>query len=234
MSVTMRALPICAALSLVALGASAANDARIGGVVQKDFSGATGMVVGSAAKDLYYRDDVYSGETVATPGNGSTALLFQDATRLQLGANSTVVLDRFVYDPDSQQGDASIKFSKGIFRWVTGEIKNKDAVKLATPTATLTIRGTDFKLFVGDDGTSIVEVLDGQVEMTPCNNGEPRSATSGQALKTTPSCGISAVGLSDVPRDPGVDGGGSGGGGTGAPGGSNPEHNSPPAGGNRG
>ena len=233
MSFTMRALPVCAALTLVTVGASAANDARIGGVIQKDFTGATGMVVGSAAKDLYYRDEVYSGETVATPGNGSTALLFQDATRLQLGANSTVVLDRFVYDPDSQQGDASIKFSKGIFRWVTGEIKNKEAVKLATPTATLTIRGTDFKLFVGSDGTSILEVLDGHVDMTPCNNGEPRSATAGQALKTTPSCGISAVGLSDVPRDPGVDGGG-GGEGTGAPGGSSPGHNSAPKGGQEG
>ncbi|HXQ41235.1 MAG TPA: FecR domain-containing protein [Candidatus Udaeobacter sp.] len=233
MSFTMRALPVCAALTLVAVGASAANDARIGGVIQKDFTGATGMVVGSAAKDLYYRDDVYSGETVATPGNGSTALLFQDATRLQLGANSTVVLDRFVYDPDSQQGDASIKFSKGIFRWVTGEIKNKEAVKLATPTATLVIRGTNFKLFVAGDGTSILQVFDGQVDMTPCNNGEPRSATAGQALKTTPSCGISQVGLSDVPRDPGVDGGG-GGEGTGAPGGSNPEHNSAPQGGHPG
>jgi hypothetical protein len=232
MSLTMRALPVCAALALVAVGASAANDSRIGGVVQKDFTGATGTTVGNVAKDLYYRDDVYSGETVATPGNGSTALLFQDATRLQLGANSTVVLDRFVYDPSSQQGDASLKFSKGIFRWVTGEIKNKDAVKLTTPTATLTIRGTDFKLFVGGDGTSILEVFDGQVDMTPCNNGEPKSATAGQALMTTPACNITQVGLSDVPTDPGTDGGG--GGGTGAPGGSNPEHNSPPQGGEGG
>lgn len=229
MSFTMRVLPVCAAVALVAVGASAANDARIGGVIQKDFTGARGTVVGNAAKDLYYRDDVFSGETVATPQNGSTALLFQDATRLQLGANSTVVLDRFVYDPGSQQGDASIKFSKGIFRWVTGEIKNKDAVKLATPTATLTIRGTDFKLFVANDGTSILEVIDGQMDMAPCNNGEPRTATAGQALKTTPSCSISMVGLSEVPRDPGVDEGG--GGGTGAPGGNTPEHGSPPAGG---
>ena len=95
---------------------------------------------------------------------------------------------------------------------------------------TLTIRGTNFKLFVDADGTSILQVFDGQVDMTPCNNDEPRSATAGQALKTTPSCGISQVGLSDVPRDPGVDGGGGGGDGTGAPGGSNPEHSSPPAG----
>ena len=227
MSMTMRALPVCAAIALAAVGASAATDSRIGGVIQKDFTGATGMVVGSAAKDLYYRDDVYSGETVATPGNGSTALLFHDATRLQVGANSTVVLDHFVYDPSSQQGDASIKFSKGIFRWVTGEIKDKDAVKLTTPTATLTIRGTDFKLYVAPDGTSILQVFEGQVDMTPCNNGQPKSATAGQALKTTPSCSITEVGLSNVPNDPGVD---QGGGGTGAPGGSNPQNGSPPAG----
>jgi hypothetical protein len=62
MSFTMRALPVCPALARVAAGASAASDSGIGGVVQKHFTGATGTVVGNVAKDIYYRDDVYSAE----------------------------------------------------------------------------------------------------------------------------------------------------------------------------
>jgi hypothetical protein len=35
---------------------------------------------------------------------------FADKTQIQLGANSTIVLDKFVYDPSSGTADAAIKF----------------------------------------------------------------------------------------------------------------------------
>ena len=219
MSFTMRALLLCSIGVLAAAAASAAQDSQIGGVVQKDYTGATGMRVGSASADLYFRDDVFAGETVSTPAGGSTALMFRDATRIQLGSSSSVVLDKFVYDPSSQQGDAAIKFGKGIFRFVTGEIKNKDAVKLSTPTASLTIRGTDLKIFVDADGSTTMQVLEGAADMTPCGGGPPVQAQAGQAVRTSAGCQVSSVGLSSLPHDSGVDGGGPGGGGTGAPGG---------------
>ena len=63
------------------------------------------------------------------------ALLLCGAAALgepMIGGASTVVLDRFVYDPDAGTGEAAISFSKGIFRFVTGGIKNKEAVQLHT------------------------------------------------------------------------------------------------------
>jgi hypothetical protein len=210
-----RRLPaICAATALLLAGASAFAEPQIGGVAQKDYMGATGTRTTASARDLYFNEDVFAGETVATPANGSTKLRFRDRTELQIGANSSVVLDRFVYDPGARTGDAAIKFGKGIFRFVTGDITNKDAVKLTTPTASLTIRGTDLKIFVDADGSTTMQVDEGEAVMTPCGGGNPVSAHAGQALKVSASCdGARAVGLSGVPHDPGVDGGGPGGGG---------------------
>src|SRR4051794_12694685 len=223
---TSRRLPaICAAAVLLLAGSSAFAEPQIGGVALKDYKGATGTRPTASARDLYFNQDVFAGETVATPANGSTKLRFLDRTELQVGANSSVVLDRFIYDPNARKGDAAIKFGKGIFRFVTGDIKNKDAVKLTTPTASLTIRGTDLKIFVDADGATTMQVDEGEAEMTPCGGGNPVRARAGQALKVSASCdGVRAVGLSAVPSDPGVDGGGPGGGG-----GSNNHPGNPPA-----
>ena len=216
MSRSSQLSPLYAALA-VALCASAVTspaqaDSKIGGVNQRDYKGATGAHTGGTASPLYFANDVFSGETVRTPEAGSTKLVFQDSTELSIGGNSTVVLDNFVYDPGSRTGDASINFTKGIFRFVTGDIQNKANVKLTTPTTSLTIRGTDFKVIVNDAGT-IVEVAKGAVEIKPCGGtAETRLVTPGEAARVSPSCSVSSVALSDVPTDPATDGGGSDGG----------------------
>src|SRR5258706_7101279 len=85
-------------------GASMAEP-LIGSVVLKDFKGATGTRVEASAEPLYFGHEVYSQETVSTPANGATVMRFHDQTQLQIGANSTVVLDRFVYDPNDHSAD---------------------------------------------------------------------------------------------------------------------------------
>src|SRR5262249_51187335 len=105
-------LALCCGAATVALLAEAAlAEPQIGAVVQKNFNGATGFRVASAtADDLIFERDVFTGETVKTPGSGSTVIRFQDKTQIQVGASSTIVLDKFVYDPASGTGDAAVKF----------------------------------------------------------------------------------------------------------------------------
>ena len=93
------------------------------------------------------------------------------------------MLDKFVYDPASGTGDAAIKFGTGVFRFITGDIKNKDAVKLTTPTTSLTIRGTKFILAVAADGTTTVGVLEGVVEVAPCGGNQPINENTGHAVQ---------------------------------------------------
>lgn len=202
----MRALfrrSLCCGAAIATLAATAAlADQQIGNVVQRDFNGARGLRVASAtADDLIFDHDVFAGETVKTPGSASTVIRFEDKTQIQVGANSTIVLDRFVYDPSSGTGDAAIKFGTGVFRFITGDIKNKDAVKLTTPTTSLTIRGTKFILAVGTDGSTTLGVIEGAVDVAPCGGAEPVRENSGQAVRVDTTCRSSSVSMGSVPTD---------------------------------
>lgn len=210
MSLLSRPRSICAAVAMVIAVSTAFAETKIGAVALQEYRGATGASAGSSATPLYFANEVYSGETVATPDAGATVLRFQDTTELRVGSSSTVVLDHFVYDPATRTGDAAINFSKGIFRFVSGDIQNKANVKLTTPTTSLTIRGTNFKVVVNDAGT-IVEVREGNVEIKPCG-GTPgtRLVGPGEAVLVTMACNVETVVLGDVPTDPGTDNGGSG------------------------
>lgn len=196
-------LALCCGAAIAALAATTAlADQQIGNVVQRDFNGAMGLRVAStAADDLIFDHDVFAGETVKTPGSASTVIRFEDKTQIQVGANSTIVLDKFVYDPSTGTGDAAIKFGTGVFRFITGDIKNKDAVKLTTPTTSLTIRGTKFILAVGPDGSTTLGVLEGAVDVTPCGGAQPVRENTGQAVRVDTGCRSTSVSMGSVPTD---------------------------------
>jgi hypothetical protein len=70
---------------------------------------------------------------------------FRDNSNLTLGENATVVVDRFVFDPDAGVGQAALNSAKGALRLVTGrvsEMPNKD-IKVRTSFGSLAVRGTD-------------------------------------------------------------------------------------------
>ncbi len=214
----------------------------IGTVVQKTFKGAVGTRASASTEPLYFGHEVFAQETVTTPADGSTVMRFHDQTQLQIGANSTVVLDRFVYDPNVDSADGSIKFAKGVFRYIAGQAKSEDNIKLSTPTTTLTIRGTKFIVFVADDGATTVSVIDGAVEVQPCGPGKSAHAGQGQTFQVKRSCDMAQVAFAAVPADVAIAGdynstedvGGSinrGGGGTNTPGAGPPSGGAPSGGG---
>jgi hypothetical protein len=175
------------AMVLGLMSSAAMADSQIGNVVQPDYSGATGTraVSSAALEELHFNRDVFAGETVKTPTDGSTVIKFQDQTQIQVGHNSTIVLDSFVYDPQTATSNGSIAFSKGVFRFISGTANDK-AVGLTTPTTTMAIRGTRVLINVGDDGSSDVGVVDGSVEVTPCGGGSPVTLTQGRPSASAP------------------------------------------------
>lgn len=175
----------CSAL-LYAVPATA--EPEVGAVAQRDFLGATGTRESGEQHDLHFNEQVYTNELVETGARATTNLVFLDRTSLYVGAQSQVRLDKFVYDPEQRLGDVAISFSKGAFRFVTGEIENKDNVSLKTPTATMTIRGTDLLIFVLSDGTSEVNVLSGAIDLLPCEADEPVRIEAGRAILISSSC----------------------------------------------
>jgi hypothetical protein len=83
---------------------------------------------------------VYSKELVHTGDNGAANLRFSDNSNLSVGPQSSVRLDKFVYDPNKSAGSAAVEAARGSFRFATGS-QSKGSYQIKTPYGTLGIRG---------------------------------------------------------------------------------------------
>ena len=136
-----RLLATCTALCvLFAASAFAQSETQIG-VTAAVNPQASGTPPVSDTRVLQVGTDVVSDERVTTTESGQVQMLFLDESALTIGPNSDVVLDRFVYDPDTKTGELVLAATKGVFRLVGGKISKATPVVLETPTATIGIRG---------------------------------------------------------------------------------------------
>ena len=92
---------------------------------------------------------------------GKVGITFEDDTKVQVNENSRLVIDDFVYDPKTKAGKLGAKIALGTVRYASGQIaKNSPQnVALNTPTATISVRGTDFTASVDELGQSTVILL---------------------------------------------------------------------------
>ena len=135
------------------------------GVIDRK-DGEQGIVV---EKDL----DVFSYDTVKT-GNGKVGIEFIDDTRVDVTQHSKLIIDEFVYDPNSKTGKLSLKASLGTVRYASGQIAKNSAteVKITTPTATIGVRGTDFTMTIDEIGSSTIILLPSCDSTGACLVGE--------------------------------------------------------------
>jgi hypothetical protein len=166
-----------------------AAEAQIGGVVQEEYRGAEGVRISGGKDSLQYQQPVYSDEKVLTEHQGETVLQFQDESKLYVGANSVVTLDKFIYDPSTKLGDAAITFTKGAFRFVSGQMSNEEEIKLRTPKAALVIRGTSVQIHILPDGNEIIYDAGGKVTVIGCGGISSSDLVPGQAVKLDYMCG---------------------------------------------
>ena len=92
---------------------------------------------------------------------GKIGLTFIDDTRVQITENSSLIIDDFVYDPVQDTGKLALNVALGTVRYASGAIakNNRENVKLKTPSATVTVRGTDFTMTVDETGKSLFILL---------------------------------------------------------------------------
>jgi FecR protein len=149
-------------------------------------------VIGTFEGDLRVlelEDDVYHNELIETEEESATKLIFLDETTLTLGPESSVVLDRFVYDPDPSKASLVMTATKGIFRFASGKLP-KNAYRLNTPAATIGIRGTLLELAIeppeGAGGQAVVriELQEGEAIVGDCR-GEELVLETGESLELT-------------------------------------------------
>ena len=104
--------------------------------------------------------DIFSYNTVKT-GKGKVAIGFIDDTRVDVTEHSKLIIDEFVYDPNTKTGSLSLKAALGTIRYASGQIAKTSPtnVQIRTPTATIGVRGTDFTMTVDEIGSSTIILL---------------------------------------------------------------------------
>ena len=122
-------------------------------------------VQGRLTKDwrtVVINDNIHQDEIIKTGEDSAARIVFADRTDFMIGANSQVVLDKFLYDSSSNSGQLVLRATKGLMKFRTGRMPSR-SYKINTPVATVGIRGTEFVLRVLASGATMVHVISGEV-----------------------------------------------------------------------
>ena len=110
----------------------------------------------------------FANEAVRALEASSASIRLDDGTVLDVGPNSEITLDSFIYDPKRGEQRLSLRFLSGIVRFTTGSME-KQAYEINTPVGSLTIRGTEFTLLMEEalhlvlnDGAITLSLFDGE------------------------------------------------------------------------
>lgn len=131
-------------------------------------------------------DSVYLGDIVQTGPDGHVGIAFADGTAFDLSTNARMVLNEFVYNPNSKSNSTFFSLEKGTFTFVAGKIASTGDMRIDTPVATMGIRGTTPHVEISADGTvrfsTLIEkgknkILEksGAVSVKPHDGGAPRN-----------------------------------------------------------
>jgi len=98
-------------------------------------------------------DPIFLGDILQTGADGRVGVTFTDGTAFDLSSNARMVMNEFVYDPNSNSNSTLLSLTKGQFTFVAGKIAKSGDMKIDTPAATMGIRGTTPHVEISDDGT---------------------------------------------------------------------------------
>lgn len=134
------ALTLLAWLACPALG----EEAIVGSV--KTVRGS--VVVRRGAETIACREGLHlvALDVLQTSADGRVGMILQDGTRISIGPNSELKIDRFIYQPASSKFDLLVRLIRGVMAYTSGKIAkfSPESVRVETPVGTIGIRGTHF------------------------------------------------------------------------------------------
>lgn len=88
-------------------------------------------------------------------------ITFEDESKVKITEQSELIIDDFVYDPNTGVGKTAMRVALGTVQMTSGRIAhtNRENVNISTPTASITVRGTDFSMTVDEFGRSLIILL---------------------------------------------------------------------------
>ncbi len=147
-------------------------------------------------------DVVHESDTVITAKGASAQIKMRDGGFIVIRPDSQLKFDSFVYSGE-QDGSERSFFSliKGGIRTITGLIgqKNKSNYRIATPTSTIGIRGTDHETFVVVPGSELAATVPAGT-YNKVNVGETTMTTDKGTINILPNQMGFVGGLKQMPQ----------------------------------
>jgi hypothetical protein len=96
--------------------------------------------------------EVLASDTIITGENGSAGITFIDNSRLSIGPNSVLAIDRLNFDQTTHDGAFDTSLKRGTLSVISGKIakRSPDAMTVRTPSMILGVRGTEFVVRAGE------------------------------------------------------------------------------------
>jgi len=120
-----------------------------------------GTIAPDPREEIEFEDAVHANELIETDDESAIVVVFSDGSKLTVGENAKIVIDKYVYDSAAGEGSQIVTLTKGAFRFLSGAIP-KQNVELKTPTVTIGIRGTELIFDVAEDGETELSTIDGE------------------------------------------------------------------------
>lgn len=114
--------------------------------VIKNKEGSVNILRNSEVISAKIGDSLHEGDVLKTTANSNIGIMLKDETRMAVGGNSHIVIDRFKFNPNTNNGNMLVSIVKGTFAMISGLIikNNYETVQVKTPTSTAGVRGTYF------------------------------------------------------------------------------------------
>ncbi len=144
---TIKALAVCAATTVLLTGTAMADIGRVKISVGEASIERGGELIPAKPGLVLDEKDV-----LVTGANGRLGVTFVDNSRFSAGPNSRVELTEFTFNPTTHDGGFETDVQAGTLAIISGQIAKKtpDAMKVRTPTTILGVRGTEFVVEVAN------------------------------------------------------------------------------------
>ena len=129
--------------------------------VERDVSAA----LAGRVRTLGVGNGVFANERIQTANQSAAQLQFLDQAKLRIGPSATVVLDRFVFNPDRTAREGTVQVTTGAARWIGG-VSQPGTHRVRTPHAIIGVRGTIFDVIV-ESRRTVVTLREGVIVVCP-------------------------------------------------------------------
>ncbi len=96
-------------------------------------------------------------ERIHTTASGTVQLAFLDKSTLSIAPNTNIIINEFVFDPNSGKGHMLASLTQGALRFVGGALSHAGEASIVTPAAAVGIRGGTVTIVIDRSGIHVID-----------------------------------------------------------------------------